>query len=271
VLYIVLLLVLAALGLLVTALITATSLWAWISIGLSVLAGVLLVADWLRRRPKRSVAAAAPEEPVADVGAVTGELPEDDETPAEAAERSALTTAAGDSSATAVIAAQVSAEEDAPAPPVEDGDASASASDDAASAFGDAASASDDALTVVDAAPASASGDDPAPAEEAVPASVSDDAPASAEEDAAAQPVEDDDPGEEQTDEADLLVVSDLEDEVVVVDEYPRYHLTQCVWLADRELIPIGVSEARQLGFTPCVRCGPDAKLAEQHRATATS
>jgi hypothetical protein len=30
--------------------------------------------------------------------------------------------------------------------------------------------------------------------------------------------------------------------------------------------IPIAVSEARDLGFTPCARCGPDAMLAEKAR-----
>ena len=207
-LYIVLVLVLAALGLLVTALITATSLWAWISIGLSVLAGVILVADWLRRRSRRSAGTAAAEASDEDVDEVAGELPEDTEAPAEAAEQTELMTAAGelDSSATAVIA--------------------------------------------------------PVPEDESD--SDSDETPA-------VRSTEDGDPGEEQTDEADLLVVSELDDEVVVVDEYPRYHLTECVWLADRDLIPIGVSEARQLGFTPCVRCGPDAVLAGKHRETSNA
>jgi len=194
VLYIVLVLVLAALGLLVTALITATSLWAWISIGLSVLAGVLLIADWLSRRSKRPSA-------VADDGVeeVTGELPEDTvEAPAEQTE---LMTTEGelDGSATTAIDPET----------------------------------------------------EPEPAE------------------AVTQPGETGDPGEEQTEESDLAVVSELDDEVVVVDEYPRYHLTECAWLAGRDLIPIGVSEARQLGFTPCVRCGPDAALAAKHRETS--
>jgi hypothetical protein len=200
VLYIVLVLVLAALGLLVTALITAASLWAWISIGLSVLAGVILVVDWLRRRSKRSVEAVAPKASAEDDAEVAGELPEAEEVPAETAEQTELMTTAGelDSSATAAIA----------------------------------------------------------PDSEEVPP---------------VQASEDGDPGEEETDEADLLVVSELDDEVMVVDEYPCYHLTECRWLAGRELIPLGVSEARQLGFTPCVRCAPDAELAENHRENPKS
>jgi hypothetical protein len=74
-------------------------------------------------------------------------------------------------------------------------------------------------------------------------------------------------PGEELTDATDLLVVSELDAEVRVVDEHPRYHLVSCSWLVQRATIPIAVSEARQLGFTPCARCGPDARLAGQHRA----
>jgi hypothetical protein len=216
VLYIVLVLVLAALGLLVTALITATSLWAWISIGLSVLAGVILVVDWLRRRSKRSAEVAAAETSDEDVDEVAGELPEDEVAPPETSEQTELITAAGelDSSTTAVIApASVDAEEDGE------------------------------------------SGEDPESEEDAA-----------SEESPPVRATESGDPGEERTDEADLLVVSELDDEVVVVDEYPRYHLTKCVWLAGRDLIPIGVSEARQLGFTPCVRCGPDAVLATKHR-----
>lgn len=54
-LYIVLLLVLAALGLLITALTTANTLWAWVSVVLSVAAAGVLVADWLsHRRAARS-------------------------------------------------------------------------------------------------------------------------------------------------------------------------------------------------------------------------
>ena len=184
-LYIVLVLVLAALGLLVTALITASSLWAWVSIGLSVLAGLLLVADWLRRR-RRSAAPArssssSPEEPVAE------------EPPAEEdAEQTALLGASGD--------------------------------------LGDPA-------------------DTPEP-------------DASAETETTAEC----DPGEEETSAADIAVLADLDDEVVVVDEHPRYHLRTCVWLGTRDTIPIGIGEARQLGFTPCDRCRPDANLVATHR-----
>ncbi len=75
-------------------------------------------------------------------------------------------------------------------------------------------------------------------------------------------------PGEEPTDAADLLIVSDLGVEVRVVDEHPHYHLAKCTWLSGKSTIPLPVSEARSLGFTPCARCGPDATLAAQHRAS---
>ncbi|MDT7724652.1 MAG: hypothetical protein QOI21_1228 [Actinomycetota bacterium] len=213
-LFIVLVFVLAALGLLVTALLTANTVWAWVSVVLSVLAGLILLLDWLRRRSKRRGSEAGPtEQPNNEAAAeedetekADGEPSDPGETPAEQTE---LMPAAGDldSSSTAIIVPVL--EED-----TEDG------------------SAED--VEEEDASPARSKSDG--------------------------------DPGEEETDAADLLVVSELEDQVVVVDEYPRYHLVECVWLAERDTIPIEVSEARQLGFTPCVRCGPDAKLAAKHR-----
>ena len=75
------------------------------------------------------------------------------------------------------------------------------------------------------------------------------------------------DPAEEDVEVTDLLMVVDLPDEVLVVDEHPRYHLVDCTWLAGRETIPLPVSEARTDGFTPCARCGPDRVLADAERA----
>jgi hypothetical protein len=73
-------------------------------------------------------------------------------------------------------------------------------------------------------------------------------------------------PGEEQTDAADLLVVYELTDEVLVVDEHPRYHLTRCRWPDQAQAERLPVREARELGFTPCDRCRPDTTLARKHR-----
>jgi hypothetical protein len=77
----------------------------------------------------------------------------------------------------------------------------------------------------------------------------------------------DDQPGEEDTDAADLLLIYELADEVLVVDERPRYHLARCR-LADHERAErLPVREARELGFTPCARCRPDTILARKYRA----
>ncbi len=77
-------------------------------------------------------------------------------------------------------------------------------------------------------------------------------------------------PAEEDTDAADLLVVCELPDEVLVVDERPRYHLPGCRWVGTRPTEPLPVREARELGFTPCAGCGPDAELAARYRAGST-
>lgn len=78
-------------------------------------------------------------------------------------------------------------------------------------------------------------------------------------------------PGEEDTDAADLLVVYELNDEVLVVDEHPRYHLTRCTWPDQERAERLPVQEARELGFTPCDRCRPDAALARRRRATSAT
>jgi hypothetical protein len=153
-LFLVLALVVVAFGLLVTALATSAMLWAWLSVGASVVAAVLLVVDWRRRRRRSAHLPTAP--PVA--------------------------------------------------PPVAD----------------------------------AADGDD-----------LDLDA----------------EPAEEDTDAADLLAVTELDTEIRVVDERPRYHLIGCRWLADRPTLTLPVREARELGFTPCAVCSPDRALAAAHRA----
>jgi hypothetical protein len=185
VLYLVLVLVIAAFGLLIAALTTANTVWAWVSVAISVFAAGLLVFDWLRGR-RRVAATSAPREP-----------------------------------------------EPLPATPPQ--------------AFPD---------------------EPPAASTTEIPPVV--EPPADDEQPVAEVPAEanDQEPDEEATDAADLLVVSDLGVEVVVVDEHPRYHLSSCGWLADKKTIPIPVSEARELGFTPCARCGPDAILAARRRST---
>jgi hypothetical protein len=75
------------------------------------------------------------------------------------------------------------------------------------------------------------------------------------------------DPPVEEVEVTDLLLVVDLTDEVLVVDEHPRYHLAGCAHLAGRTAIPLPLDEARTDGFTPCGVCEPDRHLAEQVRA----
>ncbi len=170
-LYIVLLLVLAALGLLVPALTTSQHVWAWLSVGASGAAAFVLVLDWYLRRRSSNEAAVVPR-------------------------------AAGPSALDQKISADDQDELDR------------------------------------------------GPTE----------APIS--------PDQGTEPVEEDTDAADLLIVTDLTAEVRVLDERPRYHLAACTWLATRPTLALPVNEARQLGFTPCAICGPDNTLAETHRTS---
>jgi hypothetical protein len=174
VLYIVLLLVLAALGLLVPALTTSQHVWAWLSVGASGAAAFVLVLDWWFRRRSSHEAAVAPM-------------------------------AAGSTALDQKISADDQDELDR-------GPAAAPVSPD--------------------------------------------------------QGIE---PVEEDTDAADLLIVTDLTAEVRVLDERPRYHLAACSWLGPRPTLGLPVNEARQLGFTPCGACRPDNTLAEGHRASSRS
>ncbi len=49
-----------------------------------------------------------------------------------------------------------------------------------------------------------------------------------------------------------------LDTEVLVLDGRPRYHLADCRHLVGRdEPEPLPVSEAEELGFTPCSLCAP--------------
>lgn len=85
--------------------------------------------------------------------------------------------------------------------------------------------------------------------------------------DAAAAPVgPDGEPPLEEVEVTDLLLVVDLTDEVLVVDEHPRYHLDGCPHLAGATPIPLPLDEARTDGFTPCGTCRPDRHLADRAR-----
>lgn len=218
-LYIVLALVLAAFGLLIAALTTANTLFAWASVVVSVAAAALLITDWVKGR--RAKAAKAQDEPARPKSVTVGGSRRQ---PSEEQDLDAYEDDFDDDPFGGDLPREP-ASNLAFEPPVK---------------MELPGGPADERTVVTEAAP------------EPVAAPVADDMG---------------EPGEEPTDAGDLLVVAGLNAEVRVVDEHPRYHLATCVWLANRPTIPLPVSEARQLGFTPCARCGPDGVLAARHRA----
>jgi hypothetical protein len=77
----------------------------------------------------------------------------------------------------------------------------------------------------------------------------------------------DGEPPVEEVEVTDLLVVLDLTDEVLVVDEHPRYHLGGCPHVNGVATFAMPMVEARTDGFTPCATCAPDRNLARVERA----
>jgi hypothetical protein len=65
---------------------------------------------------------------------------------------------------------------------------------------------------------------------------------------------------------ADAARVARMSTEVLVIDGRPRYHLAGCVHLLGRDGEPLPVSEAVELGFTPCSLCEPDSALVAEAR-----
>jgi hypothetical protein len=78
-----------------------------------------------------------------------------------------------------------------------------------------------------------------------------------------------DEPPEEDVSAPDALRVVDVEDEVMVVDGRPRYHLASCPHLSGKQAVPLSRLEAREAGFTPCSLCAPDASFADAIRRRA--
>jgi hypothetical protein len=76
---------------------------------------------------------------------------------------------------------------------------------------------------------------------------------------------DDEDPADEPPPEPVLASevgrLSQLGDEVIVVDGRPRYHLASCPHLAGRESQPLPVREAIELGFTGCGECAAATTL----------
>ena len=189
-LYTVLILVIVAFGLLITALTTAETFFAWVSVVVSVAAAALLIFDWVTNRRRIATASMNGQELATERG------PRRDAAPL-----------ADDPNATEVFD-RVPPEYDFAEEFWHDHE--------------------------------SPNGFHPDPEEE---------------------------PPVEPTETADLMLIAGLADEVLVVDERPRYHLPSCRWLSGRPTIPIPVGESRQLGFTPCAYCSPDRILADRHRA----
>ena len=78
-------------------------------------------------------------------------------------------------------------------------------------------------------------------------------------------------PPEEPRDADAAALVAELNDEVLVVDELPRYHLAGCRSLAGSPVIPLPAREAVELGLHPVrvVHPGPDAEQPPPRAASA--
>lgn len=70
-----------------------------------------------------------------------------------------------------------------------------------------------------------------------------------------------DEPPAQRVSPAEVARVAQLDADVLVIDGRPRYHLPGCVHLLGREHESLPVSEAVELGFTPCGLCEPDGTL----------
>ena len=66
-----------------------------------------------------------------------------------------------------------------------------------------------------------------------------------------------DEPAIQEASVADCARVATMVAEVFVIDGRPRYHLGQCLHLLGRDYEGLPVSEAVELGFTPCGHCRP--------------
>ncbi len=76
-----------------------------------------------------------------------------------------------------------------------------------------------------------------------------------------------DEPAAQHVTPADAALVARLGTDVLVIDGRPRYHLADCPHLVDQDPEPLPVSEAVELGFTPCGHCEPDSVLLAEARS----
>jgi hypothetical protein len=239
VLILVLLLIVVAFGLLIATLVLAQTLLAWVSVGISALAALLLIIDAIRRSRARSWSR-RPAPPVRQ----TAEPDDADEFEDEYGD---------DEYDEDELDFEDDLEEDAPEPA------------GAQPAGAQPAGREDDQRLVgehdywADLLGYTTQQD----AEDRDDARPEDERPEDEPEDLVAA----DEPSVEPTPESDLAALAELTDEVVVVDERPRYHLASCDWLGELATLPLPVYEARELGFSPCAVCTPDASLLARHRA----
>jgi clumping factor A len=71
----------------------------------------------------------------------------------------------------------------------------------------------------------------------------------------------DDEPLPQAVRPADAVQVARMNDEVMVVDGRPRYHMSDCPHLVDRQTESLPAAEAVELGFSPCGQCRPVDRL----------
>lgn len=294
-LLLVLILILIAFGLLVIALFTGSVVWAWVSVAVSAVAALVLVVDHLQRRAAVRAGRVSAEtpggglalepesletEPVTEILPVVqrpanrpDQYPDQHRSGEQDAERLPVSDQGPPGQRTESVQSRGPSGSDerppgaAGAPPPPPGDSSPSVT---TSGGDEPADRGMNQPTVVASAPADPSGPPEGgvrPSDPTVHGVAPADLPAGA---AGAEPVaEDVEPPEESRDNAVAALVAQLPDEVVVVDEQPRYHLGNCRALTARAVIPLPVQEAVELGFTPCGWCGPDRALAERHPARA--
>ncbi|GIH04771.1 hypothetical protein Rhe02_28380 [Rhizocola hellebori] len=70
-----------------------------------------------------------------------------------------------------------------------------------------------------------------------------------------------DEPVAQRVTASDAARVARMSADVLVIDGRPRYHVAGCVHLLGRPFEPLPVSEAVELGFSPCGLCEPDSAL----------
>lgn len=84
------------------------------------------------------------------------------------------------------------------------------------------------------------------------------------------EPATEDDPADEPAPQrlsaAQAARLIRLDADVLVVDGRPRFHLRDCPHLLGRKTETLPVSEAMELGFTPCTRCEPASALLAETR-----